>query len=392
MFKNTPDVKSKKVATIMGTPGIGKTVFGLFMIHELLKEGKSVVYYHGGENKYFLFGPQDSSIFEAARQHGYCIPASTKTCYVGRITTDSDHTRVDGLQLVGFLVGLSDLYYVHDPPKTGISLRVGICCKRIISSSPHRAEANTMDKFDHKFYLPMWSKEELGIANKRFQLCISPVELEERWKIFGGSARWVLATNRSVGVARLDEACAKLSNENMVNLMDPCRNAQGKISSLVVHMHPNNNLIRYSTRISTSKMFSEICSRLQLSTNAAVQQWASTLDRGTHISVGLIMEQCWHNQIIFGSGVVGGALWELRTNRSASGKKGVLRSIPKFEGSVSFVKNDMSDLQSLLENHYCVPDQTNFPTVDSFAALRHPFCDLKNNELCLVGIQMTTGE
>jgi len=52
----------------------------------------------------------------------------------------------------------------------------------------------------------------------------------------------------------------------------------------------------------------------------------------------------------------------------------------------------MSDLHSLPENHYCVPDHTNFPTVDSFIALRNPFCDLKNNKLCLVGFQMTTGE
>jgi len=29
----------------------------------------------------------------------------------------------------------------------------------------------------------------------------------------------------------------------------------------------------------------------------------------------------------------------------------------------------MSDLQSLPENHYCVPYQTNFPRIDSFAAV-----------------------
>ena len=102
------------------------------------------------------------------------------------------------------------------------------------------------------------------------------------------------------------------------------------------------------------------------------------------------MEQCWHNQIIFGSGVNGGTLWEHKAN--GSGEKVVLSNIPKFEGSVSFAKDDMSDLHSLPENHYCVPDHTNFPTVDSFVALRNPFCDLKNNELCLVGFQMTTGE
>jgi len=159
------------VATIMGTPGIGKTVFGLFMIHKLLKEGKSVMYYRGGENKYFLFGPQTSGIFEAARQHGYRIPTPTKTCSVGRITAfDGEDIRGAGLQLVEFFEGQSDLYYVHDPPKASIALREGICCKTIITSSPHRAEENTMDKFDHSFYLPMWAKEELGIANKQFQI------------------------------------------------------------------------------------------------------------------------------------------------------------------------------------------------------------------------------
>jgi len=273
VFKNTRE-NTKRVATIMGTSGIGKTVFGLFMIHELLKEGKSVMYYHGGENKYFLFGPQDSGIFEAARQYGYRIPTPTKTCYVGRITTlDSDRTRVGGLQLVGFLEGQSDLYYVHDPPKAGIALREGILCKTIITSSPHRAEENTMDKFEHSFYLPMWTKEELVIANNQFQLGLGSEELEERWKTFGGSARWVLAINKTPGIQKLHRAFRKLTKEHMSSLMDPFSNQSSQISSLVVHMHPNDDLDDYVTGISTSQMFRQICSRLQLSTNAAVQQW-----------------------------------------------------------------------------------------------------------------------
>jgi len=154
------------VVTVMGTPGIGKTVFGLFMIHELLKEGKSVMYYHGGENDYFLFGPQDSGIFEAARQHGFRVPVPTKTCYVGRITTrDSDHTRVDGLQLVRFLEDQSDLYYVHDPPKGGIDLREGIKCSTIIVSSPHRGKTNSMKNKQRLFYMPIWTREELAFGN-----------------------------------------------------------------------------------------------------------------------------------------------------------------------------------------------------------------------------------
>jgi len=48
----------RNVVTVMGTPGIGKTVFGLLAMHKLLEEGNTVMYYHGGENVYFLFAPQ----------------------------------------------------------------------------------------------------------------------------------------------------------------------------------------------------------------------------------------------------------------------------------------------------------------------------------------------
>jgi len=269
-FENTP---GKKVATIMGTPGIGKTVFGLFMIHELLKERKSVMYYHGGANKYFLFGPQDSGIFEAARQNGYHVPVPTETFYIGRITTlKGEDTRGAGLRLVRFLEGQSDLYYVHDPPKAGIALQEEICCNTVITSSPHRAEENTMDKFDLKFYMPMWTKEELGIANTKFQLGRNPEELDERWKMFGGSARWVLAENGSAGEQKLKDAFRKLTKEHMSSLMDPFSNQSGQISSLVVHMHPNDDLDDYETGVSTSLMLRRICSRLRFSTNTAVQQ------------------------------------------------------------------------------------------------------------------------
>jgi len=61
-----------------------------------------------------------------------------------------------------------------------------------------------MHKFGLKFYMPMWTKEELRIANKKFQLGLSPEELEERWKMFGGSARWVLANKGSLGVQSLE--------------------------------------------------------------------------------------------------------------------------------------------------------------------------------------------
>ena len=135
------DEDRPNVATVMGTPGIGKTVFGVFAIHRLLKEGKTVMYYHAGKKTYVLFAPKVSPILAAARVDGFQVPEPTKTGYVGRITTRfSDRTSVDGVGLVEFLVANSELYYIHDPPKGGIDLEEFMNCKTIIVSSPHRAK------------------------------------------------------------------------------------------------------------------------------------------------------------------------------------------------------------------------------------------------------------
>ena len=108
--------KKGNVATVMG--GIDKTVFGLLVMHRLLEEGHTVMYYHGGEDVYFLFAPKNSLVIEAARMNGFEIPEPTETGYVGRITTqDRDKTHRVGKELVIFLEDQSKLYYVHDLQK-----------------------------------------------------------------------------------------------------------------------------------------------------------------------------------------------------------------------------------------------------------------------------------
>jgi hypothetical protein len=64
-------------------------------------------------------------------------------------------------------------------------------------------------------------------------------------------------------------------------------------------------------------------------------------------------------------------------------------TVPKFTRVVSFARNDMRDLEALTLGEYGLPEKPNFPTVDSIAGLKKPFCDPKNNNTCLVGFQMT---
>ena len=49
--------KLSKVVLVMGTPGMGKTVFGLYAAFKLLGKGETVMYFHGGVGVYFPPGP-----------------------------------------------------------------------------------------------------------------------------------------------------------------------------------------------------------------------------------------------------------------------------------------------------------------------------------------------
>ena len=380
------------VMTVMGTPGIGKTVFGLFVMYKLLQEGKSVMYYHGGLNMYFLFASQGSSVLAAARKKGFEVPGPNATGYVGRITThDKDDTEKAGKRLVFFLESQPELYYVHDPPKGGIDLRDLIRCKTIIVSSPHRGNTNTMKNHQILFYMPIWTREELALGNKHFGTGMTDQVLQQRWDKFGGSARWVLAKDNTTGLQRLDSALSKLRHEDMKHVLDPFFLDSDQTSSLVVHMHPKDDFSKYSTRIATPHMFDHIRMRLKLVTNKDVQQWAETVQNSTEISMGTIMEQCWHNQFLFEDGVDGCTIRELFDD-SVSPPTQVPKEKLKFTSSTTFGNKKMSDLHTLKENEYCKPESPNFETVDSFAALREPFCDPKNKDRCLVGFQITVGK
>lgn len=64
----------------------------------------------------------------------------------------------------------------------------------------------------------------------------------------------------------------------------------------------------------------------------------------------------------------------------------------RFKAALSFSLNDMSDLTKMDDGCYCLPGTPNFETVDSFAALRTPFCDSENGKVSLVAFQMTVGK
>ena len=313
------DKEPNKVVLVMGTPGVGKTVFGLYAAYKLLEKGETVMYYHGGNNKYYLLGPKTSPIIQAAHAQGFDVPPPEGDgVYIGRVATER------GMALVELLEEQKELFYVHDPPRAGINIREGVQCKLLVVSSPHRGAENSLKNKSRKRYMPTWSYAELQAANDTIDLGLSEDVLRTRWDKYGGVARWVLAAGEGeAGANMLADAVGMMSEDRMKDLLDPFANRAGvrkDHSGLVVHMHPTEDYRSYTTRISTPSMFDQIRDKRKLSTNHAVLDWAVAMDNVTGIGVGTIMEQCWHNQLAFGDDVKGCTIREL-TNAAPTDAK-----------------------------------------------------------------------
>ena len=392
------DEGASNVVLVMGTPGVGKTVFGLYAVLQLLQKRETVMYYHGGEGAYFLLGPKDSPIITAARAEGFDVPLPEGGgVYIGRVVPTSEPDRRK--TLVHFLEEQEGLFYVHDPPRAGINIREGIQCKVLITSSPHRGAENSLKNKSRERYMPMWSYAELEAANatRTTDKVLSQETLLARWEKYGGVARWVLADgDGETGALILSRAVAMMTDDGMKRLLDPFSNQAGVSkdhSGVVVHMCPAEDFRSYVTRISTPSMFNQIRIKRKLTTNQAVLEWAVSMDNVTNIGVGTIMEQCWHNQLAFGDDLKGCTIRELTKAPPPTDTKikkaRTTVTVPKFTKTVTFARNDMRDLGALNLGEYGLPLTPNFPTVDSIAGLKKPFCDTKNNNTCLVGFQMT---
>jgi hypothetical protein len=87
-----------------------------------------------------------------------------------------------------------DLYLYDGPPKVR---PIGV--KMIAFTSPNFVWLDSMRKnpAHRRVYMPVWKIKELQEAVKLLELKIEEKELEKRYKLFGGSARYCLSLDEN---------------------------------------------------------------------------------------------------------------------------------------------------------------------------------------------------
>ena len=172
------DNKFKTSTVVVGTPGIGKSVFAVYELYRALKDGKRVVFQHVPSRVTYVFQPGSG---------------------------------VEVYSLEPPLDAISDKATLHFyDAGTRISERMFILkAQLVVFSSPGNSQFADLRKSNARFFhMPAWSLQELKLASQLDDYnTLKEETIEERFTVFGGSARFVLevdATTNTKNVALLE--------------------------------------------------------------------------------------------------------------------------------------------------------------------------------------------
>lgn len=206
---------------ITGTPGIGKSVFLLYLLWKLVKSGKRVLIIDDSDKVYY---DGNGGIFELE-----ALPPSTRRSF----WSDDLWCLFDAKNKT-----LADLNLV--PYKRGSS---------VLSTSPRRDLVNDFKKPSKpqvyfKFIMPLWSHLELKEIAPKFEKSFG---WEYRFKVLGGIPRFVLEDTDVEATAILEAACRSCEVDHCIkitgNVSEISENTP-KVAHSLVHL---NSTFPYET-------------------------------------------------------------------------------------------------------------------------------------------------
>ena len=159
------EINGIQKAIITGTPGIGKSLFLVYLLWKLIREGKRVLFIYTSFNIYY---DGNGGVFQFES---------------GRLPSDIDYSFWN-----------ADLWCLFDAKykeKADLNRLPSELCQFILSTSPRRDMLNDFKKppVPKIFYMPIWTMAELEAIAPLFPKAI---EWRHRFEILGGIPRHVL--------------------------------------------------------------------------------------------------------------------------------------------------------------------------------------------------------
>ena len=249
--------KGIQKAIVTGTPGIGKSLFLVYLLWKLVREGERVLLIYGIFNIYY---DGNGGVFQFDS---------------GRLPSDIDYSFWnDTLWCLFDAKGKceADLY------RLPVEL-----CTFIVSTFPRRDLVNDFKKPPEPqiFYMPIWTKAELEMIAPLFP---NAIEWQNRFEILGGIPRHVLEVTTMNPTAILEAACSDCSFDECIKKIGI--NSEISHKSRVIH-----SLIHVTSDSPFTK--SSVCYASQIALNIIVQHKEQT----ARLSMRNLLASCEGNPL-----------------------------------------------------------------------------------------------
>jgi hypothetical protein len=196
-------------AIITGTPGIGKSLFLIYLLWKLVKAGKRVL---------LIYHP--CTIYYDGQGHVFELNATPSV-------TNHDFWNAD----------LWCLFDAKDKEAVHLSALPYEMCTFILSMSPRREMVNDFKKppVPQEFYMPTWSEAELEAIVPFFP---NVTEWRDRFENLGGIPRHVMEVTIRPPAQMLEAACTACSLDDCIKVigMNSTITEKSKVVHLLVHI------------------------------------------------------------------------------------------------------------------------------------------------------------
>jgi len=324
-----------RMVSVTGTPGIGKSVFGLYFFHRYRRTNPT--------HKLLM------ASFTAQTKLSQCClyPALND----GQTAPPKDFTVIPR--------DVCDLYLYDGPPDDkppGDS-------KMVAFVSPHPV---WLDKIASKYpdhaeiYMPNWSFNEQQTAIDVLGLNVSTEELRRRNELFGGTARYTLTNNSRYvnrAIQNVYEALGKIKTLDQIQDIFNNESSIIPISHKIMHYFPCADGSMATFKPASLYIAQEMEKNVRLEIKKARAKLQLMLESASKASVfcGWVFECSVHNKLLQG-GVF--TLKNLRTNNELP------LVVDETQGYYKRFKTDRP-LEEVLQT-YAIPESSTFEAVDSY--------------------------
>jgi hypothetical protein len=369
----SPLLKSGRKCIVTGTPGIGKSMFGYYSTHQLLRDAVTVIYIYMGWECCHLYLPEKPGkrVLETLHRLDVEVSNVRKSQWVGRfIPNGASELAHHSRELYGALTRLEgEVVVMLDPPKNwGADLFKNPACGVLVvtSPTPERSLAINAQGDALSLYMPFWTFEEVTslLIARKGEGQVSKEELAQlqmRYVRFGGIPRYIAAVNRShAEMVELSEqstqaAIQQLSGPMMTLAVNPW-SALPQVSGRIIHLVPSADFKRATKTFGSEMIERQILIQFHRDQRHTWSLFAESVRcvNGFAQMVGVRSEIWWHSALQAGGMFTLEQLFNKTSRLNATYHKGPLRSVAFPESVARYsAKQKLSDITSLWDLQAC---------------------------------------